>query len=61
VSDLAEKRRYAEMTVGERYAQQQARDRAADPWTDPTKIITRRADQTILVDGKPIEEMGRRR
>jgi hypothetical protein len=61
MADLAEQRRYALMTVGERYALQRATDRAADPWTDPTKIITRGPDMTILVDGKPIEEMGRRR
>jgi hypothetical protein len=61
MSDLAEKRRYAEMTVGERYALQRAHDRAADPWTDPSRIITRRPDMTILIDGKTAEELERRR
>jgi hypothetical protein len=65
MSDLAEKRRWALMTVGERYGLQLARDRAADPWTDPSRLITRRSDMTILIDGKTAEELagneGRRR
>jgi hypothetical protein len=53
MADLAEKRRWALMTVAERYSILREQDRTADPWTDPTRVITRRPDMTILIDGKP--------
>lgn len=53
-TNLSERRRQAEMTVGERYQLQREQRRASDPWLDPTRVITRRPDMTILVDGRPI-------
>jgi hypothetical protein len=53
-TNLAAKRRMALLSVEQRYEMQRENDRAADVWTDPKRVITRRADQSILVDGKPI-------